>query len=181
MTSPTLDQHIFTGEAAFAFGCERPAVRGQYLFIGLRRVARGLLNRWCGLELKQAVHEVREHRQQWLALLTRVERWTRPYDPMLFFAVARLSVEDKDGYRAVLGAHDEIASKLSGETVAGGGFISIARVLHQLRANAAAANVELPERLTVDEDDKPAYEQWRAAIDRHRAAAGARTKALVKA
>ena len=67
----------------------------------------------------------------------------------------------------------EIAKALRCECVAPT-FISMSLVLSALRANAAAAGIDLPKYLTVDPDDKPAYAQWRAEIDLYREAAGVR-------
>jgi hypothetical protein len=53
-------------------------------------------------------------------------------------------------------------------------FISMQFLLRRLRANAATAGIDLPARLTVDPDDKPAYAKWRAEIDAYREGAGAR-------
>jgi hypothetical protein len=50
----------------------------------------------------------------------------------------------------------------------------MALVRHYLRANAANANITLPQRLTIDPDDEPAYEKWRGKIDAYQQAAGAR-------
>ena len=106
--------------------------------------------------------------------------------PLLFVAIAWLELEGERRYRVLLGSHDEIAATLVGESVAGASFVSIARALPALRANAQRANIALPQRLTVAEDDKPAYDLWRAEITQYQAAAGARlakakSKSLVKA
>jgi hypothetical protein len=63
-------------------------------------------------------------------------------------------------------------------------MIPIGLLLRHLRKNAADAGLDLPKRLTVDPNDKPAYAKWRAEIDALREAAGARvakTKPLATA
>jgi hypothetical protein len=81
--------------------------------------------------------------------------------------------------RIVMGDTTEIAEALRGETVAPT-FISMALVLHCLRGNAANAGIALPEKLTVDPNDKPAYANWRRQIEDYQQAAGVRLAKLAK-
>jgi hypothetical protein len=86
------------------------------------------------------------------------------------FAVAWLSLEPRR-YRVALGDMTELTKTLAGTSPC---FVSMKRVLTCLHANARLAGIKLPKRLTVDERDKPAYENWRHEIDLYREAAGAR-------
>ena len=170
----TLYQRTFTGEAAFALGCHKPAHVGEYLVLdAVAMILASMLNRFCGLELKSAAEEVRTNWEAWLELVTKAERWGERHadDPRLFFAVAWLSLEPRR-YRVFLGEAHKIAEALPAQTTPC--FVSIALVLRHLRANAKRAKITLPQRLTIDQDDKPAYARWRGEIDLYREAAGAR-------
>jgi len=66
------------------------------------------LARGCGLTLRQAADEVREHGPGWLDLLTRVEQWGErdQGDPMLGVGIVWLSFEEgqkQRRYRVMLG------------------------------------------------------------------------------
>jgi hypothetical protein len=180
MKSPTLDQRVLTGEAAFAFGCQKPAHTGEYLVLdAVAMLLSSMLNRLAGLELKAAADDVREHWKDWLKLVTRAEREPLPNNPQLFFAVAWLSLEPRR-YRVVLGEAHEIAAALAGEIIYTCNFVSIHLLLRLLRNNARRANIALPERLTVADRDG-GYENWLREIDAHRERAAARLKAKAKA
>ena len=179
MKSPTLDQRVLTGEAAFAFGCQKPAHAGEYLALdAAAMLLSSMLNRLAGLELKAAADEVREHWNGWLTLLTKAERFPKPNHPEQFFAVAWLSLEPRR-YRVMLGEAHEIAAELAGESVYTCNFVSIHLLLRLLRNNARRANIALPERLTVADRDG-GYENWLREIDAHRERAAARLKAKAK-
>jgi hypothetical protein len=142
-----------------------------------------MLNGICGLTLKQAAAEIRKHSDTWLALVTQAERWLEKYpitDPMLCIAVAWLSFEEDRRlrrYRILFGEHQKILDDLSSITVHGYNFFTVGRVLHALRANAAAAGIELPARLTVAQDE-PGYAQWRDEIAAYQERAGMRSAKL---
>jgi len=110
--------------------------------------------------------------------VTRVERWAEHSqdDPLLSFAVAWLSLEPRR-YRVALGDITELTKTLAGNSPS---FVSMKRVLTDLRANAKMAGLRLPPRLTIDKDE-PGYRQWRAEIRSYQEAANARVKRLAKA
>jgi hypothetical protein len=180
----TLDQRVMTGEAAFALGCQRPAHVGEYLILdAVAMLLASMLNCFAGLELKAAADEVREHWDGWLTLLTKAERFPLPDHSEQFFAVAWLSLEpglSRRRYRIVMGEAQKIAEALAGESVYTTNFVSMHLLLRHLRANAQLANIKLPERLTID-DDEPGYENWRAEIRAYQERAEARFRARAKA
>src|SRR5262249_33220140 len=146
------------GEAAFALGCERPARVGYYLILDVvAQILAGMLHRYTGLQLRQAVEVVREHWTGWTDLVTEVERWHEEQpgeDPRLFIAIAWLALKPGKSERPfsiLLGAHDDIVATLreTGAAVYSCNFVSIALVLHCLRVNADQAEFTLPARLTV--------------------------------
>jgi len=143
------------------------------------------LARGCGLTLRQAADEVREHGPGWLDLLTRVEQWGErdQGDPMLGVGIVWLSFEEgqkQRRYRVMLGKLHEIAAASTGAYTLG--FVSIARARTALYANAKDAGITLPKRLTVDPRNKRAHEDWQRQIRAYQAAAGARiARALLKA
>jgi hypothetical protein len=57
-------------------------------------------------------------------------------------------------------------------------LIPMQLLLRCLRENARRAGITLPERLTVDPNDKAAYAEWRRQIDDYRQAAGARVATI---
>ena len=68
---------------------------------------------------------VREQWEEWLKLLTKVERWPHPYDPMWCVAIVWQS---PDHYRAMFGDwHKIVAEVTAGEAPYGVNFITIAR------------------------------------------------------
>jgi hypothetical protein len=75
--------------------------------------------------------------------------------------------------RVLFGDSTEISKALRPQTDVPS-FIPMGVVLRCLRGNAAKAGIQLPEKLTVDPNDKPAYDKWRAEIDAYREAAGVR-------
>jgi hypothetical protein len=111
----------------------------------------------------------------WLELVTRAERFPPPHDPLLCFAIAWLSFEEGQDrrYRVVLGEHHEINRALAGEAIHTVNFVSIACLLHHLRVNAQRANIGLPEKLTIAQDE-PGFKEWRREIELYPEAAGAR-------
>lgn len=176
--SATLDQRVKVGEAAFAFGVERrPHVNEYPVLDALATILASMLNRLCGLTLKQACNEMREHWERWLELVTKAERWREKYpttDPMLCIAVAWLSLEEGQSqrrYRILFGEHDKITAAARSSYVCN--YVSIARALSALRANAKQAGVELPKRLTVAKGE-PGHEDWQHRINDYREAAGVR-------
>jgi hypothetical protein len=180
LKSTTLDQRVLMGQAAFAFGCQKPAHVGEYLVLdAVAMLLSSILNQRAGLELKPAADAVREHWEGWLALVTKDERFPIADDPQLFFAVAWLWIDHKLTHRVVMGGASEIAAALAGEPVDTVNSISIRRVLHHLRSNAQLAKVALPERLTIAPNE-PGYENWRAEIRAYQERAGARFQARAK-
>jgi hypothetical protein len=182
--SSTLDQRVMTGEAAFALGCQRPAHTGEYLILdAVAMLLSSVLNRFAGLELKAAADAVREHWDDWLTLVTKVERFPIRDDPQLFFAVAWLVAPagSKVAFtpRVVMGERDKIMATLAGEHVYTANFISMRWVLHQLRVNAQYANVQLPERFAIARGE-PGYKDWRREINAYRERAVARLQARAK-
>jgi hypothetical protein len=113
--------------------------------------------------------------------VTRAEREPLPENRELFFAVATMS----DGsHRVEVGTSGEIFDALSKaeQSLHVVGFVSIHRVLHQLRVNAQLAKpkIALPERFTIAPRD-PGYENWRREIAAHQERAEARFQAKAKA
>src|SRR5262249_45469448 len=147
-----------------------------------------ILNCRCGLSLKAAVEVVREHWSGWLDLISEAERWHEKYpttDPMLFIAVAWLPLEPGQSererpYRILLGRHGDIVNTLGGVSVHAANFVSIALLLHVLRANAEQASFTLPARLTIA-DGEPGCAQWREEIAAYQERAGVRVARLAPA
>jgi len=183
--SSTLDQRVLTSEAAFALGCQRPAHVGEYHPLDpVAMLLASMLNCFAGLELRVAADMVREHWDAWLALVTKAERYPTPDHPDQFFAVAWLSLEPGLGHRrhrVVMGEAHEIAAALAGDSVYTANFVSMHRVLHQLRINAQIARppIALPDRFTIAPNE-PGYENWRAEIRAYQERAEARFQARAK-
>jgi hypothetical protein len=135
-----------------------------------------MLNR-LGVELRPAADAVREHWEGWLGLVTRAERAPLPDNAELFFCVAGVLSLDSGlvSDRVEMGEHHKIAAAFAGESIYRPAFVSMHRVLHQLRINAQHANVALPDRLTIARGE-PGYKNWRREIDAYRARAEAKTK-----
>jgi hypothetical protein len=178
----TLDQRAFKGEIAFAFGCPIPAHTGEYLPLdALAVLLTSMLNAYAKIELKWAATAVREHWDKCLQLLQRAEREAGGEE--LFFAVGTTI----GGKQIVeVGTAREAAKKIeaalgeTGDSLVNVFFMSIQRVLRQLRANARIFKVNLPEHLTVQPDD-PDYEKWRDQIENYQRLAAAKFKARAKA
>jgi hypothetical protein len=166
----TLDQRIFTTEAALALGVVRPPERSVHLLLdGYAMIMGSMLNCLCGLELKQAAHEVREHWKTWLQLLTQVERSPHPHDPGLFIGVAW---RDIGQYEIMLGERNAIEKRIGNRPIVAN-FLSLKHIRRRLKANAEEADITLPKRLTVAEGE-PRFEQWWGEIDAYRKAASER-------
>jgi len=178
--SSTLDQRTRCGETALALGCERPARAGWYLGLdAVAMISANMANHLGGLTLKQSAEVMRVEWEPWLKLATQAERWLEKYpaiDPMLCIAIAHLTFEPgqtQRGYRVLFGKHHEIVDDLGGASPYSCNFVSIARVLHALRANAYSAGIQLPARLTVAEGE-PGYDNWREEIRQYQERAGMR-------
>ena len=168
--STTLAQRQHTGEAAFAFGVEKPAHIGEYLYLdAYAAILASALNRVGGLQLKQAADIVRRTWDDWLTLLIRVE--SNPHIEQ--YTCVAWSLDRSEPPHVAMGTADDIGKVLpAGETAPC--MIPMQLLLRCLRANAAKAGIELPARLTADPSDKQAYAEWRRDIDAYREAAGAR-------
>jgi hypothetical protein len=178
--SSRFDQRTALGQVALALGCEKPAHAGWYLFLDALAVMLTSMLTAYGLELKPAADAVRKHWKAWLDLVTRAEREPLPENSELFFAVATMF----DGsYRVEVGKTQEILAALRGanQSLHTVHFMSIHRVLHQLRTNAQLAKpkIVLPERFTIAEGE-PGHEAWWADIAAYQERAGSRFKAKVK-
>jgi hypothetical protein len=182
LKSTTFDQRVLMGQAALALGCQKPAHTGEYLVLDAVAMLLVSMLNWLGVELKPAADAVREHWEGWLELVTRAERAPLPDNAELFFCVAGVLSLDSGlvSDRVEMGEHHEIAAAFAGESTYRPAFVSIHRVLHQLRINAQHANVALPDRLTIAPNE-PGYENWRAEIRMYQARAAARLKAKAKA
>src|SRR5262249_8303630 len=160
------------GEAALAFGCSKPAHVGEYPVLhAVAAILASMMNHTTGLELKRSVEIVRRTWDGWLTLLIRAESF--PHIDQ-YVCVAWVSRNRADPPHIAMGdaAHVGKACPPSESPLC---MISINLLLRRLRENARQAGIDLPARLTVDpEDDKPAYDKWRADIDAYREAAGAR-------
>jgi len=181
LKSTTFDQRVLMGQAALALGCQKPAHTGEYLVLdAVAMLLVSMLNR-LGVELKPAADAVREHWKGWLELVTRVERAPLPDNAELFFCVAGVLSLDSGlvSDRVEMGKHHEIAAAFARESAYRPAFVSMHRVLHQLRINAQHANVALPDRLTIARGE-PGYKNWRREIDAYRARAEARAEAKAK-
>ena len=174
------DQRAALGQVALALGCQKPAHIGEYLFLDAIAVMLTSMLAATGLELKPAADAVREHWKAWLDLVTKTEREPLPENSELFFAVATMF--DRS-HRVEVGETREIAAALgeANEALHTVGFVSIHRVLHQLRINAEIAKPEivLPERFTIA-GGEPGFQAWWADIDAYRERAGARAEAKAK-
>jgi hypothetical protein len=185
--SSRFDQRAALGQVALALGCQKSAHIGEYLYLDAVAVMLTSMLAATGLELKPAADAVREYWQEWLKLVTRAER-----EPIfgsggeqvrseLFFAVATMF----DGtHRVEVGETQEITEAFgkANQPLHTVGFVSIHRVLHQLRNNAEIAKpkIVLPERFTIA-DGEPGYEAWWADIDAYRERSGARAEAKARA
>src|SRR5262249_38311055 len=107
----------------------------------------------------------------WLRLLVKTEHSSALGEQ--FCCVAWTSLDRRLPPRIAFGDGAEVAAALSSECVAPT-FIAMSFVLRCLRENARQGGIDLPERLTVDPNDKHAYEKWRSEIDLYREHAGAR-------
>jgi hypothetical protein len=136
-----------------------------------------------GLELKPAADAVREHWQEWLELVRRAERRRifgsggEQVRSELFFAVATMF----DGtHRVEVGETQEITEAFgkANQPLHTVGFVSIYRVLSQLRRNAELAKpkIVLPEKFTVARGE-PGHDAWLADIAAYQERAEARLKA----
>jgi hypothetical protein len=134
-----------------------------------------------GIDLKPAADAVREHWEAWLELASRAERAPLPENSELFFAVATMF--DRS-HAVAVGETQEITAALgkANRSLHAVGFVSIHRVLHQLRVNAEMAKpkIALPERFTVARGE-PGHQAWLADIAAHQVRAGARFRARAKA
>jgi hypothetical protein len=167
----TLDQRLFTGEAAFALGCHKPAHTGEYFVLdAVAMILASMLNRFAGLQLKEAADIVCSTWNDWLTLLIRAESFPHVEQ---FVCVARTSLDRSEPAHIAMGEAADIA-KVCPPSETAPCLIPMQLLLRCLRGNAAKAGIDLPERLTVDPDDKPAYAKWRDEIDAYREAAGAR-------
>jgi hypothetical protein len=169
--SATWDQRMKpeVGEAALALGCRKPAHIGEYLLLdACAALLASMLNR-AGLELRVAAEIVRQRWDDWLTLLIRVEH----FHAEQFVCVAWPSADRSTPPHIVMGDSDYI-SKICPPSETAQYMISMSFLLRCLRGNAAKAGIQLPERLTADPNDKPAYKKWRDEIDAYREAAGAR-------
>jgi len=181
LKSATFDQRMLMGQAALALGCQKPAHTGEYLVLdAVAMLLVSLLNR-LGVELKPAADAVREHWEGWLELVTRAERAPLPDNPELFFCIAGVLSLDSGlvSDKVEMGRHHEVFAAFAGEELYRPAFVSMHRVLHQLRINAQHANVALPDRLTIARGE-PGYKNWRREIDAYRARAEARFRAKAK-
>jgi hypothetical protein len=173
------------GQVALALGCQKPAHTGEYLVLDAVAVMLTSMLAATGLELKPAADAVREHWQEWLELVTRAER--RPIfgsggeqvRSELFFAVATMF----DGtHRVEVGETQEITEAFGNQPLHTVGFVSIYRVLSQLRRNAELAKpkIALPEKFTVAPGE-PGHDAWLADITAYQERSGARAEAKAKA
>jgi len=184
MKSSTLDQRVRVGEAAFAFGVSERPTYGEYFHLdALATISSSMLNCLCGLTLKQACNGLRENWSGWLELVTRVERWMEKYpttDPMLVVAVAHLAFkpgQSQRDYRILLGEVHTIIKEVGGSAHSFA-FVSIARTISALKANAKNAGIKPPpKRLTVAKGES-GYDEWRAEIRAYQRRAGMRPAQL---
>jgi hypothetical protein len=169
--STTLAQRIHTREAAFAFGLTKPPHTNEYLYPdAFAAILASAINRVGGIDLKPAAEIVRERWPDWHTLLTRAESF--PHIEQ-YVCVAHTTLDRTTPPHIVMGTTAEIEKVLPpGE--AAPCMIPIRLLLRCLRENARRAGIALPERLTVDPADEPAYSRWRAEIEAYREAAGAR-------
>jgi hypothetical protein len=187
LSSNTLDQRVLTGQIAFAFGCPLPAHAGEYLPIDGVAVMTTSMLAATGVKLEDAAGAVRQRSEDWLKLVTRAEREPifgsggEQVGPELFFVVATVFDGSFLSRRVAVGTMDEIMAAFRDKSLHAAGFVSIHRVLRQLRANARLAKpkVALPDRFTIAPDE-PGYENWRREIAAYQERAEARFKAKAK-
>ena len=185
--SSRFDQRTALGQVALALGCETPAHAGWYLYLDAIAVMLTSMFKATGLELKPAADAVREHWEAWLELVTQAERKPifgsrgEQVRAELFFAVATMF--DRS-HRVAVGETQDITTALgkADQPLHAVGFVSIHRVLHQLRGNAEIAKpkIALPEKFTVARDE-PGHQAWLADIAAYQERAGARFRARAKA
>lgn len=185
--SSRFDQRAALGQVALALGCQKSAHIGEYLYLDAVAVMLTSMLAATGLELKPAADAVREYWQEWLKLVTRAER-----EPIfgsggeqvrseLFFAVATMF----DGtHRVEVGETREITEAFgkANQPLHTVGFVSIYRVLSQLRRNAdlAKPKIVVPEKLTMARGE-PGHQAFWADIAAYQERAGARFQAKAKA
>ena len=146
--SSRFDQRTALGQVALALGCETPAHAGWYLYLDAIAVMLTSMFKATGLQLKPAADAVREHWEAWLELVTQAERKPifgsrgEQVRAELFFAVATMF--DRS-HRVAVGETQDITTALgkADQPLHAVGFVSIHRVLHQLRANAEIAKPKL--------------------------------------
>jgi len=179
MKSSTLDQRVRVGEAAFAFGvADRPTYGEYFVLDALATILSSMLSCLCGLTLKQTTNELRKHWSGWLELVTKTERWMEKYpgaDPMWCIAIAHLPLkpgQSERSHRILLGKAHEIIEEV-GASADSCNFVSIARAISALRANAKNAGISLPKRLTVAKGE-PGFDDWREEIRAYQRRAGMR-------
>jgi hypothetical protein len=182
MKSSTLDQRVRTGEIAWAFGVvERPSHGEYFVLDAVATILSSMLSCLCGLTLKQTTDGLRKHWSGWLELVTKVERWQEKYpgtgDPMWCIAIAHLPLklgqsESERSHRILLGKAHEIIEEV-GATADSCNFVSIARVLSALKANAKNAGIKLPARLTIAKGEA-GFDEWRTEIREYQRRAGMR-------
>jgi hypothetical protein len=169
--STTLAQRQHTGEAAFAFGLTKPAHINEYPYLhAFAAILASAINRVGGIDLKPSAEIVRSTWPDWLTLLIRIESF--PHIEQ-YVCVAHTSLDRSTPPHIAMGTTAEI-EKVCPPSETAPCYIPIGFLLRCLRENARRAGIELPERLTVDPSDEPAYSRWRAEIEAYREAAGAR-------
>lgn len=185
ITGPTLDKRVHDGHLVYGLGCQTLAHVGDYLIIDNFSVLFcSMLSGNFKIEQKVCADLVGEY---WEDLtfrgLTEAERNPDAAVPdQTFFAVGKTF----DGRRiARVGSITSARAELdkSGELFESIDFMSIQRVLRQLRENARLYKVSLPTgrpMMTVAPGE-PGYDQWLTEIETHRRVAGAKYKAKMKA
>ena len=175
--STTLAQRQHVGEQALAFGLSKPAHVNEYCYLdGAAALLASMMNRWAGLQLKEAADIVRRSWDDWLTLLIRAESF--PHIPQ-YVCVARTSLDPSEPVHIAMGEAADVGNACPPSETSPY-LISMTFLLQCLRGNAAKAGIELPPRLTVDPNDQPAYDRWRAEIDALREAAGMRDARVAK-
>jgi len=173
--STTLAQRQHVGEQALAFGLSKPAHVNEYHYLdAFAAIFSSILNRWAALPLREAAEIVRVTWDGWLTLLIRAESDPRNEQ---YVAVIRTSLDAPP--HIAMGSAEDIGKKAPPSETAPL-MIPMSFLLRQLRANAAAAGIDLPKRLTVDPSDAQAYANWRRDIDALREAAGMRDARVTK-